>query len=74
MSKKETKGCSIKTYAFIVFSIFLVLKLTNTIDWSWIWVTSPLWITMLFSLVFLLVGFFLMILTVILTVLKNKNE
>jgi hypothetical protein len=28
----------------ILFLIFLVLKLTNYIDWSWWWVTSPLWI------------------------------
>lgn len=24
--------------------VFIVLKLTNYIDWSWWWVTSPLWI------------------------------
>jgi len=24
--------------------IFLVLKLTSTIAWSWLWVLSPLWI------------------------------
>jgi hypothetical protein len=28
----------------ILFLIFLVLKLTNYIDWSWWWVTAPLWI------------------------------
>ena len=28
----------------LLFLIFLVLKLTNTIAWSWVWVTSPLWI------------------------------
>lgn len=28
----------------ILFIIFLVLKLTDNIDWSWWWVTSPLWI------------------------------
>lgn len=27
----------------ILFIVFLVLKLTHTIDWSWWWVTSPLW-------------------------------
>lgn len=27
-----------------VFIVFLVLKLTGTIDWSWWWVTCPLWI------------------------------
>jgi uncharacterized membrane protein len=28
----------------ILFIVFLVLKLTNLITWSWWWVTSPLWI------------------------------
>ena len=28
----------------ILFIVFLVLKLANVIDWSWWWVTSPLWI------------------------------
>jgi hypothetical protein len=28
----------------ILFLIFMTLKLTGTIDWSWWWVTSPLWI------------------------------
>lgn len=24
--------------------VFVVLKLTNVIDWSWWWVLSPIWI------------------------------
>lgn len=24
--------------------IFITLKLTNVIDWSWLWVLAPLWI------------------------------
>lgn len=28
----------------VLFLIFMVLKLTNYIDWSWWWVTAPLWI------------------------------
>ena len=27
--------------------IFLVLKLTKLIDWSWLWVLSPMWITII---------------------------
>lgn len=34
-------GTSVAT---VLFLIFLVLKLTDVIDWSWWWVTSPLWI------------------------------
>ena len=37
----KSNGISFTT---ILFLVFLVLKLTNTIDWSWWWVTSPLWI------------------------------
>ena len=28
----------------VLFIVFLILKLTGTINWSWWWVTSPLWI------------------------------
>ena len=28
----------------VLFIVFLVLKLCNVIDWSWWWVTAPLWI------------------------------
>jgi hypothetical protein len=34
----------------ILFLIFMVLKLTNYIDWSWWWVTAPLWIPLLLIL------------------------
>mgnify|MGYP003398142103 CR=1 FL=1 len=33
------------SFEFVLFVVFLVLKLTGTIDWSWWWVISPLWIS-----------------------------
>lgn len=42
MSEKNTSGGI--GIGMTLFLIFLVLKLTDTIDWSWWWVTSPLWI------------------------------
>lgn len=27
----------------LLFVVFLVLKLTGVIAWSWVWVTAPLW-------------------------------
>lgn len=30
--------------SIILFTVFLILKLTHVIDWSWWWITSPLWI------------------------------
>jgi hypothetical protein len=29
--------------AFLLFLVFLILKLTGVIGWSWWWVTCPLW-------------------------------
>jgi len=28
----------------VIFTVLLTLKLTHTIDWSWWWITAPLWI------------------------------
>jgi hypothetical protein len=38
-----------------VFLVFLILKLTDKIDWSWWWVTSPLWLLPAIVLVVFLV-------------------
>ena len=37
----------------LVFLVFLACKLTGNIDWSWWWVTAPLWIpvALLFAIV-----------------------
>ena len=45
--EKSTGGVSL---TFVVFIVFLILKLTNNIDWSWWWVTSPLWLPFLVAL------------------------
>lgn len=37
--------------------LFVGLKLTDNIDWSWWWVLSPLWITGLFVVAILLAAF-----------------
>jgi hypothetical protein len=31
-------------FSGLLFLVFLVLKLTDVIDWSWWWVTAPLWV------------------------------
>jgi len=28
----------------IVFAVFLILKLTGVLHWSWWWITAPLWV------------------------------
>ena len=37
----------------LVFIVFLYLKLHGDITWSWVWVTSPLWIAGILTLLFL---------------------
>lgn len=32
--------------------LFIGLKLTNNIDWSWVWVTSPFWIVFTLTLLY----------------------
>jgi hypothetical protein len=50
----------------LLFLIFLVLKLTHQIDWSWWWVTSPLWLPIALSISFLfIVGIISFILNII---------
>ena len=36
---------------FLLFIVFLILKLTAIIDWSWWIVTLPLWISLVCNLV-----------------------
>ena len=57
-SSKSNSGTGLSLSA-VLFIVFLVLKLTGNIDWSWWWVTSPLWIP--FALGLALVGVVLLV-------------
>ena len=43
-------------FSGILFVVFLILKLTGYIDWSWWWVTAPLWIPFAIVIVFLVIS------------------
>ena len=43
--KNKTVRNSGMGFISVLTLIFIVLKLTNNISWSWIWVLSPIWIT-----------------------------
>jgi hypothetical protein len=51
MSNSKSGGI---TLDMVLFIVFLVLKLTHVIDWSWWWVTSPLWIPLVIIIVLLI--------------------
>lgn len=47
MKKKDTKNNTNFSTVLVLTIVFIVLRLTNVIDWSWIWVFSPIWIELL---------------------------
>ena len=50
--------------------VFIVLKLTNIIKWSWFWVLSPIWIEIALAIV----GFGIYATVVIIRSRKRKAE
>jgi hypothetical protein len=44
----------------VLFVVFVILKLTHTIAWSWLWVTAPLWGTFALAIVVFVVAFLLL--------------
>ena len=66
MSNNTKISCS-GSPCFILFIVFLVLKLTNTIAWSWWWVSAPLWIPFGLAIVFYFIA-------IIFSVLFGKED
>ena len=54
MSMSNSGSGGAISISWILFVVFLILKLTNVIDWSWWWVTSPLWISFLIVIIVLI--------------------
>ena len=42
---------NMKWFLPVMFLIFMTLKLTECIDWSWWWVSAPLWIPFIIGIV-----------------------
>lgn len=51
MSNGSTTSTGL-SFGSVLFFIFLIMKLTHYIDWSWWWVTSPLWLPIILVLAF----------------------
>lgn len=43
MSDKQNVSIHTISFGGVLFLVFLVLKLCHVIDWSWWWITAPLW-------------------------------
>jgi hypothetical protein len=46
-------------FAGLLAIVFITLKLTGYIDWSWVWVLAPLWIPVALIFVILTIMFFI---------------
>ena len=53
MNKETNSGLGL---GMILFLIFMTLKLTGNITWSWWWVASPLWIPVLLVMGVIVLG------------------
>ncbi len=57
MSKSKDSGIG---FTGLLTIVFITLKLTNYIDWSWWWVLSPIWISAAIVIVILLIAILIM--------------
>lgn len=63
MEKSTKRGVGFMALLFIVF---LVLRLTKVISWSWWWITAPLWIPVAMG--------FIMVMVFAFTAIRNARK
>ena len=57
MGEKKTVTASGSGISTILLVVFIVLKCTGLINWSWWWVLAPLWIPAILVFIYLVVVF-----------------
>lgn len=67
MNNTKTEGVSGATLLFLTF---LILKLTHVINWSWWWITAPVWGVV--ALLVVLVGTILLVKLIVVGRSTNK--
>ena len=60
------------SFTGLLFLVFLTLKLTNVINWSWWLVTAPLWIIP--SAIIIGIGLLVVVAFIIEMILKKKKK
>lgn len=55
MSKKNNNSSGGIGFTGLLTIVFITLKLVGVIDWSWLWVLSPLWLSviLIFTIAFI---------------------
>lgn len=54
MSENNVKRNGVN-WAMVLTVLFIILKLTDRIDWTWWWVLCPLWISASLTIVILII-------------------
>jgi uncharacterized protein (DUF983 family) len=62
MSSNSSSSSSGIGFPGLLTVLFIGLKLTGHITWSWVWVLSPLWISALIGLTILAIMFIILLL------------
>jgi uncharacterized protein (DUF983 family) len=62
MSSNSSSSSSGISFPGLLTVLFIGLKLTGNITWSWVWVLSPLWISALIGLTILAIMFIILLL------------
>ena len=55
MDNKNSGGSCI-TFGDLLLITFIVLKLCGVINWSWVWVLSPLWIGLILVIIVIIIA------------------
>jgi len=55
----------------ILAIVFMVLKLTGHIDWSWVWVFAPIWIPLALVLAILVIYLLVVAIIAIVAILRG---
>ena len=62
MSTNNSSSGSIG-FAGLLTIVFIILKLTHVIDWSWVWVLAPAWISACLGIIIVAIIFLLMVIS-----------
>lgn len=74
MEEVKSKGSGV-SFTGLLTVLFIGLKLSDVIDWSWLWVLAPLWLPIALAIGTLLIGLFIAIIAaVVKTVLKEIED
>lgn len=58
---KKNYSYKVSVYSIIgIIVLLIILRLTNLIDWSWWWITAPIWIPFLIAVILVIAFFWLL--------------